>query len=200
MKNSKRPATPADKMINAVIVIVVLAVLGLGIYAVYGKLSVNIENKAIEEGTSETTVRYAANLASMTVDEYLAQYGLADSDLNGKSTQTEMIEKMNVENFAKFNGQETEAFLAEYGLTDKATPDMLWTEAELLIPTGIYMGGEEQFAQIKEIYELDDSIKPETPWGEAKDKVEAASQAYMEKLQNATPEPAEEAPAQESAE
>lgn len=200
MKNSKRPATPADKMINAVMIIVVLAILGLGAYAVYSKLSVSIETKAIEAGTSEQTVRYAANLAGMTSEEYLAQYGLSDAGLDEKSTASEMVEKMTVENYAKFNGQEIDAFLEELGLTDKATPDMMWTEAELLIPTGIYMGGEEQFKQIKEVYELDDSITAETPWGEAKDKVEAASQAYMEKMQNATSEPAEEAPTEAPAE
>lgn len=193
MKNSKRPATPADKMINAVMIIVVLAILGLGAYAVYSKLSVSIETKAIEAGEAQQTVRYAANAAGMTSEEFLAEYGLADAGLGEKSTVSEMAQKMTVENYAKFNGQETAAFLEELGLTDKVTPDMMWTEAELLIPTGIYMGGEEQFNQVKELYELDDSITAETPWGEAKDKVEAASQAYMEKMQNATSESAAEA-------
>ena len=203
MNNSKRPATPADKMINAVIVIVILAVLGLGAYAVYDKVSVNLETKAIQEGTSEQTVRYAADMAGMSADEYLAQYGLGEAGLNAKSTVSEMIEKMTVENYAKYSEKEVDALLEEFGLTDKATKDMLWSEADLLIPTGIYMGGEEQFAQIKEAYELDDSITAETPWGEAKDKVEEAQNAYIEKMQNATPAPtaeATEAPAEGEAE
>ena len=203
MKNSKRPATPADKMVNAVIVIVVLAVLALGAYAVYDKVSVNLETKAIQEGTSEQTVRYAADAAGMSAEEYLAQYGLGDAGLSEKSKMSEMIEKMTVENYAKFNEKELDAFLDENGLKDKVSADTLWTEAELLIPTGIYMGGEEQFAQIKEAYELDDSITAETPWGEAKDKVEEAQNAYIEKMQNATPAPTEEvteAPAEGEAE
>ena len=97
MNNSKRPATPADKMINAVIVIVILAVLGLGAYAVYDKVSVNLETKAIQEGTSEQTVRYAADKSGMSADEYLAQYGLGEAGLNEKSTGSERIEKMTVE-------------------------------------------------------------------------------------------------------
>ena len=129
MNNSKRPATPADKMINAVIVIVILAVLGLGAYAVYDKVSVNLETKAIQEGTSEQTVRYAADMAGMSADEYLAQYGLGEAGLNAKSTVSEMIEKMTVENYAKYSEKEVDALLEEFGLTDKATKDMLWSEA-----------------------------------------------------------------------
>lgn len=195
MRNhTRRPASPADKMFNAIVVIIIAVVLGLGVYAVYGRLSANLENKAIESGQAEQTVKYAANQAGMSVDEYLDQYGLKDSpDVNEKTTLSEMTNHMTVESFAKYNGQELDAFLDEYGLKDKVSADTMWPDAEKLIPTGTYVGGNDQFDAMKEAYELDDSITAETPWGEAKDKIEEAAKAYQEKMANATPAPTAEA-------
>lgn len=190
--HTRRQASPADRMFNAIIFIVIAVVLGLGVYTVYGKISTNIESRAIESGETEQTVKYAADEAGMTIDEFLEEYGLTDTDVNAKTPVSEMVTYMTVENFAKYNGQELDEFLEQYGLTDKVSADTKWTEAEQLIPTGIYVGGDEQFEQMKELYELDDSITAETPWGEAKDKIEEAANAYQEKMMNATPAPTEE--------
>lgn len=199
--NTRRTASPADRMFNALVFIIIAVVLGLGVYAVYGKISANVETKAIESGKSEQNVKYAADQAGMTVDEFLEQYGLKDADgVNEKTTVSEMLQHMTVENFAKYNNQELDAFLEENGLKDKVSADTLWSDAENLIPLGIYAGGEEQFNAMKEAYELDDSITAETPWGEAKDKIEEAAEAYQEKMMNATPAPTEESEAEEAVE
>ena len=200
--HTRRTKTPADRMLDLVAFIVIIAVLALGVYAVYGRISSNLETQAIESGAAAQTVKYAADQAGMTVDEFLEQYGLTDAGLNGDSAMSDAVEKMNVENFAKYNGQELDAFLEQYGLKDKVSGDTLWTDAEMLVPTGIMMGGEEQFGQMKEMFELDDSITFDTPWGEAKDKIEAASAAYQEKMANATPAPEaeEEAEGEEATE
>ena len=197
--HTRRPASPADKMFNFIMFIIIIAILGLGVYAVYGKVSTNLENKAIESGQAEQTVKYAADQAGVTVDEYLEQYGLKDdADVNEKTPVSEMINHMTVENYAKYNGQDLDTFLQEYGLTDKVSGDTPWPDAEALIPTGIYVGGDEQFAAMKEAYGLDDSITADTPWGEAKDTITQAAQAYQEKMANATPAPTEETSATEA--
>lgn len=192
--HTRRQASPADRMFNFFIFIIIAVVLGLGIYAVYSKVHVNLENRAIESGQAEQNVKYAADQAGMTVEEYLDQYGLKDSpDVNEKTVLSEMVKHMTVENYAKYSGQEFDAFLEEYGLTDKVSADTMWPDAEALIPLGVYVGGDDQFEMMKEAYELDDSITAETPWGEAKDTIEAAAQEYQEKMANATPAPTEEA-------
>ena len=199
--HSKRPKSGADKMFDLIMVLVILIVTGLGAYTVYGKISSNVEKKAIESGTAEQNVKYAADQKGMTVDEFLAEYGLADSDVKAKTSVSDMLNKMTVENYAKYNDKELDAFLDENGLKDKVDKDTKWEDAEKLIPLGKYVGGDDAFAQMKEAYELDDSITAETPWGEAKDKVMEAAKKYQEKMQNATPAPSAEAtdaPAEES--
>ena len=199
--HSKRPKSGADKMFDLIMVLVILIVTGLGAYTVYGKISSNVEKKAIESGTAEQNVKYAADQKGMTVDEFLAEYGLADSDVKAKTSVSDMLNKMTVENYAKYNDKELDAFLDEKGLKDKVDKDTKWEDAEKQIPLGKYVGGDDAFAQMKEAYELDDSITAETPWGEAKDKVMEAAKKYQEKMQNATPAPsaaATAAPAEES--
>lgn len=199
MNNSKK-STPADKMFMAVMVIIIAAVLGVGGYAVYGKISKNLETKAIEENGEAKTVRYLADQAGMTVDEYLAEYGLTDAGLDEKTTESDMVSKMTLENLAKYEGSDLDTFIEENGLpTDKVDGNTTWEEAKDLIPLDTYFGG--QFEEVKAAYELDDSITGDMTWGETKDIILAAQDAYIEKMQNATPAPEaeEDAVAEEAA-
>lgn len=189
MSNSKK-STPADKMFLAVIVLIIAAVLGLGTYAVYGKISKNLETKAIEEDGAEKTVSYMADQAGMTIDEFLDEYGLTDAGFDGKTTESDMVSKMTLENLAKYEGTELDTFIEENGLpADKVDGNTIWEEAKDLIPLDEYFGG--QFEEVKAAYELDDSITGDMTWGETKDTILAAQEAYIEKMQNATPVPEE---------
>lgn len=194
MNNSKK-ATSADKMFIALIVVIIAAVLGLGGYAVYGKISKNLQTKAIEENKSEKTVSYLADQSGMSVDEYLAEYGLNDNkDVNSKTTESEMVNHMTLDNLAKYEGKDLATFLEENGLTGKADGSMIWSEAKDLVPLDVYFGG--QFEEAKKAYELDDSITGDMTWGETKDTILAAQEEYIKKMQNATPAPATDAPAE----
>lgn len=198
MNNSKK-STPADKMFMTLIVVIIAAVLGLGGYAVYGKISKNLETKAIEENNAEKTVNYLADQAGMSVDDYLAEYGLQDTEgINGKTTESAMVSKMTLENLAKYEGKELDAFIEENGVpADKVNGNTTWEEAKDLIPLDSYFGG--QFEEVKAAYELDDSITGDMTWGETKDTILAAQEAYIEKMQNATPAPTAEASAEPEA-
>ncbi len=182
-------------MFIALIVVIIAAVLGLGGYAVYGKISKNLQTKAIEENKSEKTVSYLADQSGMSVDEYLAEYGLNDNkDVNSKTTESEMVNHMTLDNLAKYEGKDLATFLEENGLTGKADGSMIWSEAKDLVPLDVYFGG--QFEEAKKAYELDDSITGDMTWGETKDTILAAQEEYIKKMQNATPAPATDAPAE----
>lgn len=197
MKNSQK-STPADKMFVAVMVIIIAAVVAVGGYAVYGKVSKNLETKAIEENGAAKTVNYLADQAGMSVDEYLAEYGLTDAGFDGKTTESDMVSKMTLENLAKYEGSDLATFIEENGLpADKVDGNTTWEAAKDLIPLDTYFGG--QFEEVKAAYELDDSITGDMTWGETKDVILAAQDAYIEKMQNATPAPAEEAETSEEA-
>lgn len=194
--NGRRPASPADRMINVIIAVIILAVLGVASYAVYGKISDNLEEKAISEGTKEATINYTAKQQGKTVKEFLSEYGVENSGLKGSQPISDMYGKMTVENFAKYSGQELDAFLEEYKLKDKVSKDDLWEDAELKLPLGVYIGGDDYIEQFKEVYELDASVTKDTPWGDVKETVEKK----QEEMKNATPAPettaAAEAPAE----
>ena len=44
----KKKATPADKAVNAIIVLIILVFVAVGVYATYGKISEGVTNKEIE--------------------------------------------------------------------------------------------------------------------------------------------------------
>ena len=78
----------------------------------------------------------------------------------------EVVSDMTLKNYAKMSQKEYTEFVEEMGIADQVTEDTTWGVAELLIPVGNYLGGEETFNQFKEYYQFDESITMETPWGE----------------------------------
>ena len=163
--------------------------MALGGFAVYRKVSDNILDRQIAEGTAEMNVKVAARQAGQSVDEFLEYYGVADKGLNGDSTLNELTEQMTLGNFAKYQGQDYESFISDYGLADKGvSEDMAWKDAEKLIPLGTYIGDATQIDSFKEFYGLDASVTADTPWGDVADIVEAKN----EELAQATPIPTED--------
>ena len=153
----KEKATPMDKMMTLCVVIIILIVAALGVFATYGKISANIEEKAVSEeatsiqnGEQEPTVRYLANQAGISVDEYLKKYGLAIGDgITKTSTQSEIASKMTVENRYKYidesnsaeEATDVEKLLTDWGAADLGiTKDTVWEEAEAKIPFKKYVG------------------------------------------------------------
>ena len=63
----KKKATPADKAVNAIIVLIILVFAAVGVYATYGKISEGVTNKEIESGKAEATVEYLANQAGSSL-------------------------------------------------------------------------------------------------------------------------------------
>lgn len=199
--NTQKSRSSADKTINLVIVLIIIAVLAAGAYAVYNKISDNLLEKSIADGTAPQTVETYAKQAGQSVEDFLAEYEITDSSVNGDTAISDMVSFMNVKNFAKYQGMEFADFVAEYGLTDKVAEDTLWTDAEKLIPLGIYIGGDDQVENFKQVYELDASVNAQTPWGDVAETVEAKAaelQAQME-AEAAAAANATEAPATEDA-
>ncbi len=167
--NEKKRASSADKMVNVIIGIVIVAFIAVGVYATYGKIAEGIETKAIESGEKEATVSYLAKQAGMTVEDYLAQYGLTVGDaVNDNSTQTEMEDNMTVENYLKYTGdtQDVNEMITGMGLEGKATKDTLWKDFLPMAPAVSVLGGEEAFNQAKEQLGLGDEVTTDITWGD----------------------------------
>lgn len=155
-------------MLNLIMSVIVIAVLAVGVYATYGKLSGNIKEKAIQNGTAEATVEYLANQSGMSVDDYLAQYGLSVGDtVNKNTTESEMTDNMTIENYLKYSGRDQTAdeLIAEAGLQEQVTKDTLWKDYMAIVPVSSVLG-EETFNQLKEQMGLGDEVTADMPYGE----------------------------------
>ena len=165
---TKQRATSMDKMMTAAVAVIILIVAALAVFAVKDKIGANLETKAVQEeataienGTQEATVRYLANSAGKSVEEYLADYGLTlGGDIKKTSTQQEMLDNMTIENYFKYvdaNSGSEEATDVAAKLTDwdaeaaGVTKDTLWKDAEEKIAIGKY-AGEDDFKSMMEYY------------------------------------------------
>ena len=200
--NEKKKSTKSDKMLNLILSVIVIAVLAVGVYATYGKLSENIKDKAIQEGTAEATVEYLAKQSGMSVDDYLAQYGLSIGDtITKNTTESEMIDNMTIENYLQYNGgsQTADEVIEEAGLQDQVTKDTLWKDFMAMVPVSSVIG-EDSFNQLKEQMGLGDDVTADMPYGEfeelMQEKQNAADEADDTAEENAEEGAADEAPAE----
>ncbi len=202
MNNGKKPATAADKMTTAAVVIVILAILALGVFATRGKIADNVYRNKVESGEIPMNVAYAAEQAGQTIEEYLTPYGLQEStEVNGDTLVDDLYGYMTFENYIKMANEgneevpEIDSVIEDMGLTDKVTKDTQWKDVEPIIPVGKYFG-EEQLNQYKQAYGItDEEVTAETTYGDFQKII----QEKMANMSNATAAPAEatEAPAAE---
>ena len=187
-KKYKPRRSGLDTAITTILVIVILVVLGLSVYSIGNKIKSNLPETA--EETAPATVQTTAEEKGLTVDEFIAEYGL--TDVTAETSMTEVYEKMTCGNYAKLNNQTFEDLVAQNELPESVTADTLWGEAVNLIPIGVAIGGDEAFAEMKATYGLDDSITADTPYGEAWPVIEQKMMEQYEAQQAA----ASEAPAE----
>ncbi|MCC8169794.1 MAG: hypothetical protein LIO59_05450 [Oscillospiraceae bacterium] len=201
-RNERGHSRGSDKMITLIIVIVVIAVLGLGVYATYGEIANNIRDNKIASGEIAETVEYAAEQEGMTVEDYLELFSLdVSDDVNVDTPVDDFYGYMTLENYMNManEGNEEEvdidSMIEEWGLTGQVTKDTQWKDVELLIPVGTYFG-DETLEQYKQAYNIGDEVNSQTPYGEFQEIVEQK----IEEMSNATAAPATETPADEAAE
>ncbi|MGN0163041.1 MAG: hypothetical protein ACI4EA_05595 [Candidatus Ornithomonoglobus sp.] len=117
----------SGSMMTVISVAIIVIVLALGVFAVSGKISTNINvNKAAK---GDSSIGYAADQAGMELEDYLAQYGLTTDEVKEKDSVIDVANKMTLENFAKFawgvelTDEEFEAFKADQEIGDDVTKD-----------------------------------------------------------------------------
>lgn len=76
-----------------------------------------------------------------------------------------------VADYAQSWGVSVEDFLKELGLPEDMPGNTSGNAFLNIMPIGTRAGGEEEFAELKEKYEIDDSVTMDTPWGEAMENV-----------------------------
>lgn len=162
-------------LFNWITAIVIIAFLGLGGYAVKD----NIKALLPERPEKEATVSDLAKDRDMTVEEFIEEYGLSADGVTGKTTESEVVSKLTVANYAKYTEKEKDELLAEYGI-ESADSDMLWQEAYLLMPMSKYAENIGMtFDDLKEQAGFPDKITGKTTLGDA-EKILQELQAQTE--------------------
>ena len=119
-----KKASGATILTNCVITVVILALLGLGAWAVYDEIQQNNATQSAQEqidnleGDFVSVETYAQDLG-MTGDEFLAEYGL--SEVSGVTASTDMstaVEHMTLSNYAKLQEMEIPELLESMGITN----------------------------------------------------------------------------------
>ncbi len=187
-----RSTSSSDRAMNVLIGIIIAAFVAVGGYAVYNKVSDNIFNKAVQDGTAPQTVKTLARQAGQSVKEFLEENGITDGSVDGNTSTQDFYSHMTVSRYAAYNGQDFDTLVSQYGLTGKVTEDTSWSDAQKLIPLGTYIGldassddAASQFEQFKQFYGLGDDVTMDTPWGDVEDTINAAQEA----MKNATAAP-----------
>lgn len=184
-KSGRKHLSPAEKALNIILTLVVVAVLALSVVAVGPKIAGNVKNMLPQDpGPDTSIVSGMAESLDMTVDEFKTEFALGE-EVTGDTQMSELVPDMSLKNYAKLSEKEYSEFVEELGIADQVTEETKWSEAEPKIPFANYVGGEEAFNQIKESYGLDDSITAETPWGEVQPVLEAKQQELMAAQENA---------------
>ena len=88
---------------NIVVILVVAAVAIPGGWAAYEKIKAHMP---VEEEPQVQTVAQVAQEEELSVEDFLAKVDLADAGLTAESTAEELMAKMTIENFAKFEDTE----------------------------------------------------------------------------------------------
>lgn len=115
---------------NIVVILVILAIAIPGGLAAYDKLKANMPAPEEEQ---VMTVAQVAQEEELSVEEFLAKIDLTDAGLTAESTADELLGKMTIVNFAKFEDTEVGEFKKMYGIENLAD-DTPWNEAQMEIP------------------------------------------------------------------
>lgn len=168
-----RVKAPVDKsaiLANVIVTIVILAVLGLGVYAVGSKY---MENRAAQgnqqtEQEQPTVADFIAE-KGITFEEFKTEYGLeGDEEVTEESIMGAVAAKFTLENYAKYTDTTLEELKTQYGLGDDVPNTTTWQDAMSYMTTGViaqnFFGMD--FETFKTQMGMPDSITADTLWSE----------------------------------
>lgn len=130
IETPKKKRNPIDVVFNIIIVVLIVAVLGVGSWAVYSKYS-QMPKDTISETTDQmvpTLEQYAATLG-LSVEEFIADYGLVG--VEGITAETDMNEVMNhltVANYARIAQTDAKTVLESLGADKGYTEETLMSD------------------------------------------------------------------------
>ncbi len=147
----KKKNSALDVVSNIIIVVLILAVLGIGGWAVYSKYSQMPSN---EDVVAPTISEYAQS-EGITAEEFLKKYGLSDvAELNGDSLISDAIAHMTLGNYAALAGTDVAQIKESMGLgeeyTDETPMSVIYEEMAAVTEDAESENVEEEETQVQE--------------------------------------------------
>lgn len=207
MSDNKTKSNSMLKMISVAAILVFVIVCGLGVGPkIMERVNSKSENErilaedmAIASGEKEPSAAYLARVSGMSVEDYLAQYGLTLGDeITAETTLTDLGDNMTIANYISFRNDteganiELDSYLEQFSdavTADTVMKDLYAMSAETAL-------GSDVFNATKEQYNLGDEITGETTFEEFENALynAAIAQQAAQAEQNTEAEvPAEEA-------
>jgi len=157
-------------LFNVIVTLLVLAVLGLAVYAVGTKYADKFAaQKAQEAATETTTVADFIAEKGISFDEFKTEYGIEDAeDVTEETDMNYVAGKLSLENYAKYSDMTLEDLKAQYGLGEDVAADTTWADAINFMTTGVVaqqMYGVD-YETFKTSMGLPEEINENTPWSE----------------------------------
>ncbi len=160
------------------IIVVIVAILAAAGFGVFKYLTRNPYNEMGYVNVSGRTVEEVATSVGMTLDEFLADYGLP-ADMPADTEEAAAFYNIPVSKIAEMYGMDMATIKEMLGLGDDITENTPWGEAEGKSPLKKYVG-EENLESFKAEYGLGEDVTGETLWGEVRNIVD---QKTLEKQQ-----------------
>lgn len=135
----------SGNMMTVVSGAIIVVVLGLGIFAVSGKISNNINANKAAKGDS--SIEYYADQQGMELADFIEQYGLSADEVNPKDSIMDVAAKMTLENYSKFawgtelTDDEFNAFKKDQEIADDVAKDT--KDQEVITKYNSYMSAKQ---------------------------------------------------------
>ncbi|MBQ3471275.1 MAG: hypothetical protein IJH17_02745 [Clostridia bacterium] len=199
MKRSTNNASGSNSMLTLISVVIIVAFVIASALLVIPHVQQRMTDKAMRNGEQEPNVAFLAKEQNMSVEDFLAQYGLTVGDaVNADTLASEMVQNMTIGNYNKYVGEQGGTIDVSQ-FSDAVTEDTLYKDF-VSMPAKKALG-DEAFATAKQTYGLaDDAVTDETSLQDFEkavaDAANAKQQAASAEGQNAqTTGAAQETPA-----
>ena len=177
MKRSTN-ASGSNSMLTLISVVIIVVFVIASALLVIPHVQQITGDKAMRNGEQEPNVAFLAKEQNMSVEDFLAQYGLEVGDaVNADTLASEMVQNMTIGNYNNYVGEQSAIDVSQF--SDAVTEDTLYKDF-VAMPAKTALG-DEAFASAKETYGLaDDAVTDETSLQDVEQAIVNAAHAQQQ--------------------
>ena len=166
--NNKNTKSGSGNLLNVIIAVVIVAFLVLAGFAIAPSIKNMTENYKASQPVEIETVEKYAKAHDLSVEDFLAEYGLTDNEQVTKDTPiSNVIFSMTLDNVAKFKGITLDELKTHYGLDAAVEGTKLYSDVQMDMKAGAVVEDfNMDFASFAEQAQLPAEYTAESKWSE----------------------------------